>query len=172
MDATTMPKKNINIIQHAIFELSATYPGLKFVQAKSFYWSPETSEIFYCAENDGLKSLWSLLHETGHALLKHKNYKADYELLSLELAAWEKAKELATDMKIKISQDHIEDCMDTYRDWLYKRSICPACETKCLQQDDRQYYRCFNCHTNWRVSTSRFCRAYRSTKNLSHLASA
>jgi hypothetical protein len=33
-----------------------------------------------------------------------------------------------------------------------------------LQQDDHQHYRCFNCHTVWRVSTSRFCRAYRSTK--------
>jgi len=161
-----MPKKNTNFIQSVITELSVKYPGLKFVQGNSFYWSPETAEIYYNSKYDHEKSLWSLLHETGHALLKHKNYKSDYELLSLELAAWEKAKSLATDIKIEISQDHIEDCMDTYRDWLHKRSICPTCGTKSLQQDNHKYYRCFNCHTNWKVSTSRFCRAYRSTKNL------
>lgn len=153
-------------MQDAIIKLSAKYPSLKFVQGKSFYWSPETSEIYYSDEKSEKEALWSLLHETGHALLKHVSYKADYELLSLELAAWEKAKQLATEMKIEISQDHIEDCLDTYRDWLHKRSICPSCSTKCLQQDNHKYYRCFNCHTKWAVSTSRFCRAYRSTKNI------
>lgn len=155
-------------MQDAIDQLSAKYPSLKFVQGNSFYWSPETAEIYYSKQINHEKSLWSLLHETGHALLKHKNYISDYELLSLELAAWEKAKSLATEINIEISQDHIEDCMDTYRDWLHKRSICPNCGTKSLQQDNHKYYRCFNCHTSWRVSTSRFCRAYRSTKNLPH----
>jgi len=154
-------------MQDVIDQLSAKYTKLKFVQGNSFYWSPETQEIFYSAERDGQKSLWSLLHETGHALLGHINYKSDFELLSLELSAWEKAKQLATEMNMVIDQDHIEDCLDTYRDWLHKRSICPTCNVKCLQQDNHKYYRCFNCHTNWQVSTSRFCRAYRSTKNLS-----
>lgn len=110
--------------------------------------------------------VWSLLHETGHALLDHTSYKADFELLRLEVEAWERAKLLAADLDVAIDEDHIQDCLDTYRDWLFKRSICPQCNTKCLQQGDFVHYRCFNCHTVWRVSSSRFCRAYRSTKNV------
>jgi hypothetical protein len=127
---------------------------------------------------------WALLHETGHALLEHQSYKGDFELLRLEVAAWERAREVAATishdfspdstpdagMDVTIDEDHIQDCLDTYRDWLYKRSICPTCTTKCLQQDDFVHYRCFNCHTTWRVSSNRFCRAYRNTKNVSEAA--
>ena len=153
-------------MEKLITKLRATFPALQFTAGQQFCWSPETGEIFYKAAADSQKSTWSLLHETGHALLEHQNYKADFELLRLEVAAWERARELAADVGVVIDEDHIEDCLDTYRDWLYKRSICPSCTTKCLQQDDYAHYRCFNCHTTWRVSSSRFCRAYRSTKNL------
>lgn len=144
-----------------ITDLRRRYPRLKFVAGKQFYWSPETGEIFYKAGAGGRRAAWSLLHETGHALLGHKNYKADFELLRLEVAAWEQARRLAAGAGITIDEDHIQDCLDTYRDWLYKRSICPKCTTKCLQQGDFVHYRCFNCHTVWRVTASRFCRAYR-----------
>ena len=53
--------------------------------------------------------------------------------------------------------------------WVLKppaRSICPQCTTKALQQSDYAHYRCFNCHTRWRVTPSRFCRAYRTTKDV------
>lgn len=153
-------------MEKLITKLQAEFPRLRFTAGQQFCWSPETGEIFYKTTAGSLKSTWSLLHETGHALLEHQSYKADFELLRLEVAAWERARELAADVGIAIDEDHIQDCLDTYRDWLYKRSICPGCTTKCLQQDDYSHYRCFNCHTVWRVSSSRFCRAYRSTKNL------
>jgi hypothetical protein len=146
--------------------LQAKFPELKFTAGKQFCWSPETSEVFYKTSASGQKAAWSLLHETGHALLQHKSYKADFELLQLEIQAWERARTLAIDLDIAIDEDHIEDCLDTYRDWLYKRSICPKCGTKCLQQDDYIHYNCFNCHAVWKVSANRFCRAYRSTKNV------
>ena len=149
-----------------IDQLQVAYPELRFTVGEQFCWSPETREIFYKAGAGGKRANWSLLHETGHALLQHQDYQADFELLKLEVAAWQKARQLAAAVDITIDEDHIEDCLDTYRDWLHKRSICPTCTTKGLQQDDHQHYRCFNCHTVWRVSTSRFCRAYRSTKNL------
>ncbi len=157
-------------MQTIINRLQSAYPDLQFTAGKQFSWSPETSEIFYKSGASGQQATWSLLHETGHALLDHQTYQADFELIRLEVAAWGKARQLATDIAVKIDEDHIEDCLDTYRDWLYKRSICPTCTTKCLQQDDYQHYRCFNCHTVWRVSASRFCRAYRSTKNLPEAA--
>lgn len=145
-----------------IAALQLRYPDLLFKAGTQFCWSPETSEIFYNTKARGKTATWSLLHETGHALLGHTSYKADFELVTLEIAAWEKARELATALDITIDDDHIEDCLDTYRDWLYKRSICPTCTTKCLQQDDYKHYRCFNCHTVWKVSANRFGRAYRS----------
>ena len=153
-------------IDKLIAKLQGRFPGLRFTAGQQFSWSPETNEIFYKADSRGQEAAWSLLHESGHALLKHTSYKADFELLRLEIAAWEKAKELAHDLSIIIDEDHIEDCLDTYRDWLHKRSICPNCTTKCLQQGDFVHYRCFNCHAVWRVTDSRFCRAYRSTKNV------
>jgi len=149
-----------------ITQLQSQFPALKFTPGKQFCWSPETGEIFYKASAKGLHATWSLLHETGHALLGHQDYKADFELLRLEIAAWERARRLAKDLGLEINEEHIQDCLDTYRDWLYKRSICPVCTTKCLQQGDFVHYRCFNCHTVWRVTASRFCRAYRSTKNV------
>jgi hypothetical protein len=153
-------------MQPLIDKLSQDYPELCYKAGSQFCWSPETGEIFYNTSAKGARAAWSLLHETGHALLGHTSYKADFELLRLEVAAWDKARELAADIGVTIDENHIEDCLDTYRDWLYKRSICPTCSNKCLQQDDYKHYRCFNCHTVWRVSASRFCRAYRTTKNV------
>ena len=149
-----------------ITELQARFPQLRFTAGDQFCWSPETGEILYKTNARGSHATWSLLHETGHALLGHQSYKTDFELLRLEVAAWERARQLAADLGLKIDEDHIQDCLDTYRDWLYKRSICPTCSTKCLQQGDFVHYRCFNCHTTWRVTPSRFARAYRATKNV------
>lgn len=145
--------------------LQGSYKRLKFRPGDKFYWSPETKEVFYDRDAAAPNGIWSLLHETGHALLEHVSYKADYELIRLEVAAWEKAKALAADMAIRIDEDHIQDCIDTYRDWLYGRSICPSCNNKSLQQGDLTHYQCFNCRATWKVTPSRFCRAYRSTKH-------
>lgn len=149
-----------------ITRLRNRFPALSFTPGRQFCWSPETNEIIYKNSSKGRQARWALLHETGHALLKHDHYKADFELLRLEVAAWEKARQLAAELDITIDEDHIQDCLDTYRDWLYKRSICPTCTTKCLQQGDFVHYRCFNCHTVWRVTASRFCRAYRRHKDV------
>jgi hypothetical protein len=153
-------------MQQLINNILDSYPTLNFVAGKQFCWSPETEEIYYSENAVEDRDAWSLLHETGHALLGHKGYEADVELIRLEVEAWEKARHLGKEFDVDISQDHIEDCLDTYRDWLYKRSICPNCSTKSLQQGDFVHYRCFNCHTTWKVTASRFCRAYRRQKNV------
>lgn len=152
-------------MESTLKQLRKLHPGLSFKPGQQFCWSPETHEIFYIESAGGDTAIWSLLHETGHALLNHNSYQADFQLIRLEVAAWEQAKQLAATLQLVIDENHIQDCLDTYRDWLYKRSICPGCHAKCLQQDDFVHYRCFNCHTIWRVTPSRFCRAYRSTKN-------
>lgn len=153
-------------MQKIIDQLTKLYPKLRFTAGQQFCWSPENKEIIYKSGAKGRQAVWSLLHETGHSLLNHASYQTDFELIKLEVAAWEEAKQIAKAVGISIDEEHIQDCLDTYRDWLYKRSICPNCNTKCLQQGDIVHYRCFNCHTTWRVTASRFCRAYRSTKNV------
>jgi len=151
-------------MQKLLESLTARYPMLRFTAGDTFYWSPETQEVFYKTGVNGKKAAWSLLHETGHALLGHTSYTRDIELLQLEMAAWDKARELAAPLGIAIDEEHIQDCLDTYRDWLHARSVCPSCTTKCLQQSDPKQYRCHNCHTSWQVTPARFARPYRSVK--------
>lgn len=146
-------------------QLQTTYAHLNFVAGNSFYWCPETGEVFYDdTKYDQASSIWSLLHETSHGLLEHTTYKADLELLHLEVAAWDHALRLAEDFGINVDIEYVQDCLDTYRDWLYRRSLCPGCGAQCLQNDHSNFYRCFNCHMRWHVSPSRFCRSYRRSQ--------
>ncbi len=143
-------------------KLQLHYPTIGFKPGPRFSWSPANNQVIYKldSEKSDKVAIWSLFHELAHALLGHNAYKSDFELLSLEAAAWHKAQELAKSHKYIISSDHIEDCLDTYRDWLYQRSTCPKC-TSCSLQIDSKTYCCFNCGTTWRVSASRLCRPYR-----------
>ncbi len=147
-------------------QLALAHPHLNFVAGTSFYWCPETSEVFYDQKRlTEASGNWSLLHETSHAVLEHNSYSADIELLHLEVAAWSHAGTMAKQFELSIDTDYIQDCLDTYRDWLYRRSLCPGCGTQCLQSDETSHYRCYNCHTRWHVSPSRFCRAYRRAQH-------
>ena len=147
--------------------LRTKYPGISFVPKDSFYWSPRTSTVFYVPEAlEGANGQWSLLHELGHALLGHSNFKSDFGLLKLESEAWVKAQKEAKNHTITIDPDHIEDCLDSYRDWLYQRSTCPGCLSSSLQIEPRRY-RCFNCNNIWNVSSSRTCRTYRKNQKAS-----
>jgi len=141
--------------------LQKDFPELTFKAANDFYWSPKEQSVYYTNVNKHQSDIWSLLHETSHGILNHKTFVTDFELLQLELAAWEKAKELAARYDITINTNHIEDCLDTYRDWLHKRSLCPSCSVKSLQEDANTY-RCLNCNTAWHVSANRHCRPYRA----------
>lgn len=133
---------------------------LEFTASKSYYWSPKDRAVFY-QENDKTDvGQWTLLHEACHGLLKHKSYQSDFELVLLEVAAWEKAEELAEEFGLKIDQDHVQDCLDSYRDWQYKRSLCPSCELGGIQINTSTY-KCMFCNDTWHVSAARFCRPYR-----------
>lgn len=141
-------------------QLKKDYPDLTFVPGDSFYWSPQKNKIHYRLIDESPQSAWPLLHELGHAELGHRRYSTDFELLTLEIEAWEHAKKLAAKYGYQIEEDHIQDCLDTYRDWLYRRSTCPKCTMNCLQIET-DTYRCYNCNNEWRVSASRKCRTYR-----------
>lgn len=141
------------------------YPELVFVEHTDYLWSPKEKSVYYRRLDDSETGIWTLLHETSHGALAHNKYKSDFELVQLEVAAWVLAKELAEEFKIAIDEDHIQDCLDSYRDWHYKRSLCPDCDLGGIQIDSSNY-QCIFCGGRWRVSSARFCRPYRRRRVL------
>lgn len=150
-------------MEDLVAKLRRDYAGsLSFRKGELASWSPHRQQISYSLTDDETGA-WSLLHEVGHALLGHQSYQSDMELLKKEVEAWEKARELAEAYSLTISNEHIQDCLDTYRDWIYKRSTCPACQNHGLQQN-KDLYSCVNCQNSWMVTSARFCRPYRLKK--------
>lgn len=146
-------------MQELLEKVKKILPDVTYQAGDAFLWSPKTRTIMYKLSPDEHHT-WTLLHETAHAILGHQSYKSDVELLMLEVAAWQKAKELSLELGIELDDEHIQDCLDTYRDWLHQRSTCPRCSTVSLQVSSAEY-RCHNCAADWLVSPSRFCRPYR-----------
>lgn len=140
--------------------LQQDYPQFKFKPSRQEYWSPRIKTIFYIEGTPEKKLKCGLLHELAHGILEHKNYSSDFELLRMETAAWQLAAKLGKKYGVKIGDDYIQNCLDTYRDWLHRRSTCPSCGTHVVQQNSNTY-KCFNCQASWRVSSGRFVRPYR-----------
>lgn len=144
-----------------IKKLSKEFPKFTFSEGEDFIWSPEESRVYYDPSRlDTSEGKLSLLHEVGHAVLAHETYTHDIDLLKYELDAWEKAKTFAPDYSVAVDQDYIEDCLDSYRDWLKKRSTCPDCSFVNFQTSHSSYD-CFNCGCSWRVPVSQVCRIQR-----------
>lgn len=145
-------------------KLTEDHPELHFSPGPAFMWSPREKTVFY--ESVRLKTptgLWSMLHEIGHATANHQEFKDDLDLLKIEVEAWSEARRIAEKHDITIDEDHIEDCLDSYRDWLKARSTCPDCRMVCLQQHEGMY-QCFNCGCAWSVPHSPLC----STRTRTH----
>lgn len=141
--------------------IAADYPDLTFIESAHFSWHAGRKHIsFHSSGTNTEHNMWALLHELGHAISEHKDYRHDIELVQLEVIAWEKAHSLAKHYGLQIDEEYIQDCVDTYRDWLHLRATCPTCYARSLQASERHYH-CFNCQTEWQVSRSRLCRPYR-----------
>jgi hypothetical protein len=160
MDATHSPSS----LKSSILEqVKKAHSGYTFVAGPVHAWDPNTHTITYSKdEHHSPAFIYSLLHELGHAELMHNNFKSDLELLKMERSAWDKACQLANTFAVSIDEDHIEDCMDTYRDWLYARSLCPTCK-QCGLQTSKTEYSCAFCGAHWKVNASRLCRVTRRT---------
>lgn len=133
--------------------VTADFSQFNFESGENFYWSFSKNTIFYLEDSPHFES--QLLHELGHALCNHQRFSKDIDLVKMELEAWEKAKNLAKNYNIKIPQDLIEDHLDTYRDWLHRRSLCAKCKINGFQQDDSVYV-CPACQRRWRANDARF----------------
>jgi hypothetical protein len=147
-------------MESVVRSLRDLLPDIGIKAGDNLHWSPENQSITYRLDDSSEDNIWGLIHEAGHATLGHHTYSSDMELLQLEVAAWSEAEKIAKNIGIKIDPDHIQDCLDTYRDWLHQRSTCPRCGVVSFQESSRTY-QCYTCRMNWTVSTSRFCRPYR-----------
>ena len=143
-----------------IDKIAQDYPQFGFKPGSHEHWSPKTKTITYEGSASEQYIKYGVLHELAHALLGHNNYHSDFELLKLETQAWQKAAEIGKTYGIKIDDEHIQNCLDTYRDWLHHRSKCPTCGMHVMQADAHTY-KCFNCGATWNVSAGRFARSYR-----------
>ena len=152
MDATTTPLTNL------LQTLRAKYPSLHFARGEQFFWSPEKETIYYTEDPDA-EAL--LLHELSHALLSHTEYERDVQLVAMEREAWTEALALAATYAIPLSEDVIEDHLDTYREWLHARSTCPAC-TSTGFQSGHHTYTCPACTQEWKVNEARICQLRRT----------
>ena len=142
-------------------QIRSDHPDLSFIESTNFSWHAGKKHVSFKKSDAGSEqAAWALLHELGHALLDHTTYRYDIELLQIEATAWGKARELAQKYALTIDEDYIQDCLDTYRDWLHLRATCPSCFARSLQSSPRDYH-CFNCGSEWQVSRSRLCRPYR-----------
>ena len=137
-----------------IHKLKTTHTDVSFEEADQFSWSPTTRTIFYNRSLPHAPLL--LLHELSHATLGHREYRRDIELLAMDTAAWETAKQHAETYTIRSNEDVIQDHLDTYRDWLHARSSCPNC-TANGYQTEKSVYACPACSHAWKVNDARIC---------------
>lgn len=110
------------------------------------------------------------LHELGHALSGHKDWSTGVSRLKCEREAWERAETLFFQYQNLIpadtspeadptvnnktqqplsdlaswDEDFVEASLDTYRNWLHLKTICPRCGLTRFQSEDGTYH-CPHC---------------------------
>jgi len=154
MDVIIMPSTTL-----LLKSLKNKYPQFSFKKSDDFSWSHLDNTIFYDDTVDNFSV--QLLHELSHALLSHSHYDSDIQLITIERQAWDYAAKLAPSFNIEISDEIIQLNLDTYRDWLHKRSTCPACQATGVQSQNT--YKCLACNHQWQVNQARKCRLRRSS---------
>ena len=141
--------------------LKNNYPQFSFGQGDDFLWSSSNNTIYYDSNTENAAIF--LLHELSHALLEHSNYDRDIQLVIMERQAWDYTVKLAPKYNITVSDDMVQLTLDSYRDWMHKRSTCPKCRA-IGSQTDKYVYKCPACNNEWRVNEARTCALRRYKK--------
>lgn len=152
MDVTFSPDNHSLLTQ-----IQCDYPDFNFSEGEIFKWSPQEKTIYFplndLSSNEGILQLF---HELAHAILGHNEYRYDIELLQIETAAWHSGIELAEEHNIQLNVEYIEECIESYRQWLQNRSTCPDCRQNGVQKN-KNTYQCINCRCSWKVNEARLC---------------
>lgn len=163
-----MPRALLLPANSLLDRVRSDFPDLIFTEGTTDRWDTHGTIFYAAAPSDA-----SLLHELAHALLAHSAYTLDIDLIKMERAAWDHARRvLAPRYGVTISNDDAEDALDTYRDWLHNRSLCPDCHLSGLQQlpqpgSHESTYLCLACRQTWRANAAKTC-ALRRFKTASH----
>lgn len=128
-------------------DLQQLYPAFIFKPSSRFRFHPPNTIYYEINPNVPFQSFaLQLLHELGHAMSGHYNYRLAIERLKLEVEAWQTAQkilELHPEWKTKyclvFDQDFAELHLDTYRDWLHQKATCPKCGLTMLQNSDQNW---------------------------------
>ncbi len=140
--------------------IKSDYPNITFSEGEDFSWNHSKSSISYNKKSKHATT--DLLHELGHIELDHISYSSDLSLLKKELEAWEIAKNIAKKFNISISENYINECIESYRLWIHKRSLCSKCFQNGLEISEKKY-KCINCDHRWQVSSAQESRVYRKS---------
>lgn len=133
-------------------EIIAAYPNQRFLPAGYFAYDASEDVVNYDPSriSDRAGKL-ALLHEVAHSLLGHFHYRFDFELYAMEMDAWNLTRTLAKQHSVKIDEEYLKQCMDSYDQWLTKRGTCPKCDEFNVQSVPNRF-QCFRCRTRWEVS--------------------
>lgn len=121
-----------------VLRLAVDYPELRFRVGKKFMFRPPRTVMMEAGRASGWEL--QLLHEVGHALSGHRDFRTDPERLKMEREAWERARGLAATYNIWYDEEFVEGALDTYRDWLHQRSACPECGLTRYQTQDGRWH--------------------------------
>ena len=135
--------------------LDASKLTITFVEGSAYSWDPTTATVTYI-DSESPDSIATFLHEVGHALCRHASFSSAIELIAIEQEAWAKAVVIAKKLNIMIPPGSIETNLDTYRDWLHARSLCPKCGATGIESTLNRFS-CLACHTSWKANEARQC---------------
>lgn len=143
-------------------QIAQDFPSIQFVNGSDFFWSSDIHSITHPAI-DSLEDLYHLLHEIGHARLGHSHYPSDADLVNMEYSAWEYAVNTLSplyNLGLNIEDEVVTSALDSYRQWLHNRSVCPNCQAIGVQESTDNYL-CLVCRQKWRVNEARSCQLRR-----------
>lgn len=148
---------NMRNFDALIDKLREDFPGVRFEEAE--VWRSGDRVVGFVAGDENGELL--LLHELAHIVLRHESYTRDVELVRMEMEAWEEVKStLAPRYGVEFKAELAESQLDTYREWLDKRSRCPKCNYTGWQVNSAKY-QCPLCRDEWRVGNSVARQVYR-----------
>lgn len=124
------------------------YPQLRFKAGKKFTFRPPRTIIFVRTEQIG--GQLQLMHELGHVRLEHRFFRTDVERLKMERAAWEEAHKICEQYGVAYDEEFVEQQLDSYREWLHRRSQCPVCGLTRYQSGSGEYH-CPGCELGRRA---------------------
>ncbi len=112
------------------------YPDVRIVTGRKFAFRPPRTIMV--GEEEPSELL--MMHELGHYLCGHVDFAIDADRLRKEREAWEKAREVCDSYGVEYVEEVVERELDTYRNWLDKKSRCPKCGLTRFQTPDRIYH--------------------------------